>query len=731
MPGSASQPTDRAQVNRRRGSGRYLIRLLPIPIFLILAALGSFLWKVPERLAAQGLTVSGDTSNPRFGLCFVTSAEERSDDARYSRAISTGASWDRFPLYWQNIEKSPGQFDWSNADAAIAGDVAKGFRTLAILMGTPNQFATASYTGPGPQVGEKPQIMLAAGELRAQDLVATSANSAPAGLDNPVFADGTDTPAPGKAINPGNPWANFVYRTVQRYKPGGSLATQAGWPAGAGVSHWEIWNEPNMSFFWSGTVSQYYRLLKVAYLAAKQADPGCTVVLGGLANWPSPGPWLASLLSIMDTDPSGAAYGRYFDVLAQHGYSRSTEILGFLQTDRQLLAQHGLSKPLWVTELGVPVWNDYPGPTNDPKSPYRATTEEQAAYVIQSFAYSLYAGAQEVFHFQLHDDCGNGPGDAWGLFRNPPTAVCSPSNTAARPAFRAYQVMAQRFRDATPLWRQTPNNDTEFIAFYSKGTGQRLIVMWATQGHAVDAHIPASAASATLLDIYGNATTLQPANGYYSLRLPAATNQNLPNSSEYMIGGLPYILVENAAPFALVDLVYNGSFESGLDGWQTGGSTPPVISDQCPNGKCLELGANFRPDPTLSDSPQAGNSTISQELTIEPALQHPTLRFYYRIQNAETDANNGWFEVIVIAENPDGSQTPNYLIKPREAWETTDWKLASFDLSPWVGMRVRLVFNVYQSSADGPTLAWVDRVSITEAGYNVVLPLIRRGYIPR
>jgi bacillopeptidase F (M6 metalloprotease family) len=69
------------------------------------------------------------------------------------------------------------------------------------------------------------------------------------------------------------------------------------------------------------------------------------------------------------------------------------------------------------------------------------------------------------------------------------------------------------------------------------------------------------------------------------------------------------------------------------------------------------------------------------------------------------------------------------LIPPRTAYITTGWTRASFDLSAWSGKLVTVVFNVFQSSADKPTLAWVDGVSLTDPEYKVVLPLIRRAYV--
>lgn len=723
--------TNLASTSSRRGKARrHPHRNSVLPVFLILAALGLLLTQIPERLAAQDTdSQAALTPNPAFGMCFVTSAEDHAGPERMSRAVSSGTSWNRFPFYWQNIETSPGQYNYSAQDKAVADDVAHGLKTLAILLGTsPVHATTASAQGLHAQ---RTVPVWPSGRTRpVPDVMAASANSAPANLDRPVFTDGTDVPGAGKAINPDNPWARYVYETVRRYKPGGVLAQERGWASGQGVSHWEIWNEPDWNFFWNGSVDQYYRLLKVAYLAAKHADPNCTVILGGLATYFDPN-WFPSLLSVMSADPNQAeraARNHYFDAVAVHFYSRSADALDHIHRTRSLLSAHGLSKPIWVTESGVPVWNDYPGPTEDPKSHYRATTEEQASYIIQTHAYAFYSGAQVVFHFQLHDDCGNGPTarDAYGLYRNEGSAACYPSDAAARPSLHAYRTAAAQFQGLQPLWRLTPNGDHEQIAFYRPATGQRLTVLWATQGHDVVAKVPAASATATLMDMYGGVTSISSQGGNYTVSLPRATNQNLRGSDEYMIGGRPFILIESAPPFVNRELIVNGRFKDGLKGWQTMGSTKPVLGTKCLTGTtCLLLGSDFKPDadPLLAG---AGNSTAFQEVLVDPAMVEPTLRFAYRVEGGETEPGKDWFELLIVDKDAPGGPKPTYLIQPRTVYRTCDWTYVKFDLSAWRGHAIQVVFNVFQSSAENPTLAYVDNVSLAEKNqaYSTVLPLV-------
>ena len=52
------------------------------------------------------------------------------------------------------------------------------------------------------------------------------------------------------------------------------------------IHHWEIWNEPNYTFFWSPKPSakRYAEVLEAAFLQIKTEDPDAIVVSGGLAS---------------------------------------------------------------------------------------------------------------------------------------------------------------------------------------------------------------------------------------------------------------------------------------------------------------------------------------------------------------------------------------------------------------------------------------------------------------
>lgn len=521
-------------------------------LLVALAALAIIL--LPVWLFWLGAEAEPSRGNDRFGLAFISAADQLADEARYSGAVATGAQWDRWPLYWHWVAEG-GYTGFHEGDkphdydALIVQEFERGFTPLVILMGAPSQYAE-----PRLEVRSGPLPLDETALLAEHIPAANMATSPPVRLFEPIFSDGSDEPGQGKAINPANVWADFVYSTVERYRPGGLLARQEGWPASVGVRYWEIWNEPDYAQFWNGSVADYYRLLEVAYKTIKSADPQATVLLGGLAFYEKFN-WFAELLRQTQGYPERA----YFDVLSFHHYFSIYDSENLIKRTRADLDNFGLAHvPIWVTESGVSVWDDYPALTYSvpPDEPLRGTVRDQAAYIIQHSALAFYHEVERYFHFMLHDDCGDGPSSAYGLRQNFSPHKCNPAQGQPRPAYAAYQLAAQEFRDVVPLWRKrAPTYDQ--VAFYRPGDASRVLVLWATGGVTATATISATGYQASLHWIepvinityttgLSRSMVLTPTHGSYSLSLPPATNQNsvLLDDSAYQIGGAPFVLIE-------------------------------------------------------------------------------------------------------------------------------------------------------------------------------------------
>ncbi len=198
---------------------------------------------------------------------------------------------------------------------------------------------------------------------------------------------------PGWAQRPGAPadprtyppadlrdFARYVYETVLHYK--------------GSIHHWEVWNEPHFSGFFSGTPEQYADLLRVAYREAKRADPACTVIGGGGVNLLAMD-WIRQMLQ--------AAGGQNMDAFSIHYLDPSTAAAG-LRELRAMLSAVGFRGPIWNTEECVESSSfldqcrrDYA----EPEAPYHF---RNACYeLVRVYMENLAGGVQRVFYYDLAD----------------------------------------------------------------------------------------------------------------------------------------------------------------------------------------------------------------------------------------------------------------------------------------------------------------------------------------
>lgn len=573
-------------MNRQVAMRPYVLLLTTLFLLLVLSA--------PVDAQSDDNYIRSD----RLGIAHISLAAEPPNPDRYARALELGAGWNRWPLYWDRIETAPGTYDWAAYDAQVIADLEHGLDINAILLGAPG--------------------------FRRDDDRRIS------GLNEPIFADGSDFPGIGKALNPDNAWALFVFSAVQRYMPGGGLSAEVDLPRGAGIRVWEIWNEPDFEPFWSYGIREYARLLKVASIVIKEVDPAAQVMFGGLL-FPVDGVnWLAQVLLIYSGDPQAPAHNWYFDIAAVHAYGDPWRAAWLVINVRETLEAYGLEREIWMNETGVPVWDDYPGPTWEPESQSYATKDQQARHLIQSAAYAWSEGADVVIYHQLYDDCGDQPagtdfiphngslcrgdaicyGDAFGMFRNPPGSVCfsrHPQPDTPRPVTRAFRLLAEVFGDGElrPVGRQVIDNRAITLVFERPRRDERITVVWNRTLNDFTLELPATGENAQFISLDGMTTIRPQDDGLYRINLPAADPDNYPNPPEdqrMAIGGMPFILIEQAggeiAPAALDLTPEFGAPAS------SGGAAPP---DANPGGFGTGGDSTIPVDPALDSMPPSAS----------------------------------------------------------------------------------------------------------------------------
>ena len=576
-----------------------------------------------------------------FGISFINSAETPRDGTRIQRGLEAGAQLDRFPFYWDRIEVSPGEFDWSKQDAALRTNEEQGLGTLAILLGTASQYwwgsEFVSFSAKIPNVEEKLRDMLTKGEKVARSCSRESIPPA-GGLYHPIFADGSDEPAADKRINPENPWARFVAQAVERYRPGGT--------EGRHVRYWEIWNEPDLCHFWRGTALDYARLLKVAYLTIKHIDPEATVLWGGLALY---GPkyegganFLHEFVTALKNDPLAASHNGFFDAAAVHQYSNVMHSYNNARRVQKALAKTGWeNKPIWVTESGVPICDAFPGPSCD-VTYHRASPKEQAAYIWQNIAYTRVAtwpNIGPIFHFQLYDDAGNeckraGPADGFGLITNEPDSPCVPHHAEARLGYTAYQLATQYFSGAELLWNDIQDGLVRRVAFYHPEMKERRTLVWALDGRDAVASVPATTKSAELITVDGSTESVTAVDDVYQIALPGATNQNQPDDPTYTIGGQPYLLIEGDSqpPTGIIKELPPISPLSFTVEWEVSDLGSGLKPNSVTIWSYAQKNNEGEWEAWLTEQPATGRATFSGEAGV---------RYYFAVLAGDRAGNNG------------------------------------------------------------------------------------------
>jgi Cellulase (glycosyl hydrolase family 5) len=191
---------------------------------------------------------------------------------------------------------------------------------------------------------------------------------------------------------------------------------------GALAQHWagrvaayEIWNEEDSASWWAGgpNPAAYTQLLKATYPVVKAADPGATVVLGGLTGNDYTfleGVYAAGGKGSFDavgvhTDTACNVNSPYFFYKEMDGRLGPDSFLAYREVHAVMLA-NGDDKPIWMTELS---WRTTGATCEEGAFAGQklegVTEEQQATYLAQ--AYHCLAQApyvQVALWFTMQDE---------------------------------------------------------------------------------------------------------------------------------------------------------------------------------------------------------------------------------------------------------------------------------------------------------------------------------------
>jgi hypothetical protein len=368
---------------------------------------------------------------------------------------------------------------------------------------------------------------------------------------------GTDLPDD----DPRNYWGRFVYETVRYYADR--------------IDEWIVWNEPEFqtadaagqgSYTWLGTDQQFARLMEVAYLAAKRANPRAVVAFPGTSYWVDQNAgrpqFYERFLRLEAANPDAARSHFFHDAVPLNLYRAPDDLVRLHQEFVDLQRRYGVTgTPVWLLELNAMPTDDTTIPCYDRHAHNLIQTSQaqQAAYAVQALALAAAVGYARIGFYQMIDDNPCNQSAVWGIVRDDGTR---------RPVAAALQTavhMLSGFSNArfTPLVRAkatwsawpddpasyTPNWQVYEVAFDLPGQ-RRVTVLWNGDGSALRARVPRQAAKAELKDRDGQAATgLAMVGQDWAVDLPpASAHFSGDPPGYYFIGGEPRLLVEDNVP---------------------------------------------------------------------------------------------------------------------------------------------------------------------------------------
>ena len=353
--------------------------------------------ELPELILPAGVGVN---------IHFVTGHRQDLD-----KIAAAGFKFVRMDFSWGGTEREPGVYDWASYDQLQRNLAERGLRAIFIL----------DYSNP-----------------RYEETVSST---------NPITGNPqTDTASP-------------------RHPE--SVAAFARW-AGEAVDHfrgghvvWEIWNEPNISF-WKPkpNVAEYNALALAAAKEIKRRDPAATLI--GPATSAFPWPFLESFL--------GSGILEYLDAVSVHPYRSYKKGPETAASDyrrlRELIERQGAASG----KKTLPIISGEWGYASHTKG---VTPEIQAAFIVRQQLVNLMNGIPLSIWYDWKND---GP-DAEEREHNFGTVT---ADLQPKPAYRAIQTLTRELTGYRIVKRLETADAQDFVLVLANPAGRQKICAWTT-----------------------------------------------------------------------------------------------------------------------------------------------------------------------------------------------------------------------------------------------------------
>ena len=255
----------------------------------------------------------------------------------------------------------------------------------------------------------------------------------------------------GAAAEPENieDWQNYVRTVAQHYK--------------GRLHYYELWNEPNLKGFYSGTVDKMLELSREAYRILKEVDPEVKVISPSATNTSSGSglSWLEEFLS--------KGGGAYADIVGYHFYVKPDKqrsgselnppeaMVPAIRQVQELMAKYGIGdKPLWNTEAGWQKPKPFP------------SDELAAGYVARSYILNWAAGVPRFYWYD------------WDYNPIFSLHMTEEDSTTLKPAAIAYEEV-QKWLIGSQMTSCESNSRNTWICKLTRNDGYKAWIVWNTE----------------------------------------------------------------------------------------------------------------------------------------------------------------------------------------------------------------------------------------------------------
>ncbi|MBN2456254.1 MAG: cellulase family glycosylhydrolase [Sedimentisphaerales bacterium] len=278
-----------------------------------------------------------------------------------------------------------------------------------------------------------------------------------------------------RTLNGRKAYAAFAKAAVSRYKGKPIL--------------WEIWNEPNVDFFWKPqpNAAEYCRLVEIAAASIKQVDPSAIVVAPAVSG--------IKLQWLEECFKKGLL--KWIDALTVHPYRSQNKppesVIDEYSKLRQLIRKYtpnGKDIPVLSGEWGYSLVN---------RDGTRFSEKRQAQYVVRMFLVNLYQQVPVSIWYDWRDD-GTDANEReynFGITRH---------NLEPKMAYIAVKTLTNTLEGYSIKKRLDLASENDFALVLSKNGEQALAFWTIEQPHEIE--IPLGPGEAKLVKMLGSQINL-------------------------------------------------------------------------------------------------------------------------------------------------------------------------------------------------------------------------------